>query len=214
MRPRTRSSPTTLDSKPHARPAFRRAALLGLVVLLVGGDQLAKSLAKGALEGHPSVVVARDLLTLGYAENHGIAFSMLGPMPIAVPMLTALTLAVVMLVLVGWQRLPHKRPFDNVGFAMVAAGATGNLINTASVSTVVGDPNPGDRNRKQHSEGHHHDPPLACCLGLGTLRGLWYRDRRNGTPRQSLMLINYLFVSSRFQDLSSRSFPFRQNTGF
>jgi len=103
--------------------------LVSLSVGLVGCDHATKALAVTHLEGRPAVQIVPGVLDLAYTENPDVAFSLLRSIPasvrhgliVAVDGLLVLGLAVLWLV-------RRRRPLlEQLGYAMVLAGAVGNL---------------------------------------------------------------------------------------
>jgi len=67
--------------------------------------------------------------------NEGVAFSAfsgLGPWP-----LILLTVAIMVFVIWLWRNLEHDRTFTEFGYALVLAGALGNLIDRIQLGKVV-----------------------------------------------------------------------------
>jgi len=105
-----------------------------LVVMLVAVDQVTKWLVETRMQMHQQF----DLLpffSLYRTHNRGIAFSMLewvGPWGLVV-----ITILVIGFMLYLWSRLgPHQR-LAGLGFALIIAGAVGNLIDRTMLGYVV-----------------------------------------------------------------------------
>ena len=96
-----------------------------LVIALIGLDQLSKWLAATYLPFHQSVEVI-PFFSLYLTHNTGVAFSMLSDF--GSTGLIVLTLVIVAFMLVLWRRVPADQQLASVGFALVIAGALGNLI--------------------------------------------------------------------------------------
>ncbi len=108
------------------------AATALLIVIL---DQLTKQLAVRHLaENTGSIALIADWLKLTYAENTGIAFGVsLGPQTILVTV-TALILAALLL-FVYFSK--NRQPLFLVTFGLILGGGIGNLIDRATVGSVV-----------------------------------------------------------------------------
>lgn len=99
-----------------------------LAALVAGGvlvaDQVTKAWAVGRLPGDP-IVVIDGVLEFVYAENTGFAFGLFNGTSIGwLLSLVAVAAVIAMAVLVG----RATRWSEVVGFALVAAGAAGNLL--------------------------------------------------------------------------------------
>lgn len=110
------------------------ATLAVLAAFLVAADQWVKHLVETRMTYHQQI----DLLpffALFRTHNEGVAFSMLsGSGPVA---LLALNTAIV--AFVGWLawRSPAHQHWAHLGFAMIVAGAVGNMIDRALLGYVV-----------------------------------------------------------------------------
>ncbi len=113
--------------------AQRRFAF-ALVALLVGVDQLVKWAVEAYLPLQQQVVVL-PVFSLFRTYNDGIAFSMLSG--VGEHWLLALTVAVIAFVAVLWARSTPSRWISQIGFALVIAGALGNLIDRATLGYVI-----------------------------------------------------------------------------
>jgi len=80
------------------------------------------------------VPVIPGVLAFTHVHNRGIAFSLLGGVPVAVPALIALTLLVVLFYnRARWAR----RPLAPSALALISGGALGNLLDRLRVGAVV-----------------------------------------------------------------------------
>jgi signal peptidase II len=105
-----------------------------LIAIGVALDQWIKWLVETHLDMHATVDIL-PFLALYRTHNTGIAFSMLDWM--AGPLLIAITIAVI--AFVTWLALrtePHQT-IGRIGFALVIAGALGNLIDRVWLGYVV-----------------------------------------------------------------------------
>ena len=106
-----------------------KVALALFVVVMIVVDQFTKWLSWTTLAEGERVDVL-PFLAFEHVHNTGIAFSMfegLGRWPL-------LALACVVLVAVAWlwSQLPAGRPLGHLGFALIVAGALGNIIDRAA----------------------------------------------------------------------------------
>lgn len=111
-----------------------RKKLIVLVFVLVILDQLSKWLAEAYLPFHETVYII-PFFSLYLTYNTGIAFSMLdwaGSTGLIV-----LTLIVTGIMIVMWKKLPPHHQLASLGFALVIAGALGNLIDRVTQGHVI-----------------------------------------------------------------------------
>ena len=122
----------------------KRVARLFLVIFtlfLVGCDHATKFAAEGLAPRGPIDVVP-GVLELRYSRNDDTAFSLLhrfgAPMASAAVFLTAVSIAVLAFVLVMWWRRRHDSTRAlHMGFALVVAGAVGNVFDRMTHGYVV-----------------------------------------------------------------------------
>jgi signal peptidase II len=121
--------------------AVKVAAAMIIVLAAAGLDQATKHAARAGLEGNPEVVLVDRVLVLRYVENEG-AFLSLGaglPRPIRTVTFIAFPLVVLGCMIafllkrgaIGWGTL--------AGFALIAGGGAGNLIDRLLRNGRVGD---------------------------------------------------------------------------
>jgi signal peptidase II len=106
---------------------------------LVGCDHASKRAAEAALRNRAPVSIVRNVVDLSYAENRDVAFNALSRLSLHVPAwaLTAFTVMATLAVLIAWiQRRPARWP-EQVGFALVLAGAIGNGLDRLVRGHVV-----------------------------------------------------------------------------
>jgi signal peptidase II len=142
-RPRRRSYEEMVELPPrraatHVFPL--RVAIVLLAVSLFGCDHATKIAAHAALAEGRSVSVVSGLLELRYAANDDTAFSVLHTL--GVPRSPGLLLATSGLALVGllaaWIAARKRASrAQHVGFALVLAGALGNVVDRAVRGYVV-----------------------------------------------------------------------------
>lgn len=112
----------------------RPVPLLLLVVAGVALDQAIKWAVEAFLPLRQVVPVA-PMLALFRTYNEGIAFSFLTGTNVWA--LLALTGGILVFVLYLWRRTPPARGLSHLGFALIIAGAAGNLIDRARLGHVV-----------------------------------------------------------------------------
>ena len=117
-----------------------RAAIVLIALSLFGCDHATKVAAQTSLAGGRTVNVVRGVLELEYAQNDDTAFSLLSHF--GVPRVSALLIGAAALALVSIVALwiaSRKRAtrVQHVGFALVLAGALGNVVDRARHGYVV-----------------------------------------------------------------------------
>jgi signal peptidase II len=103
----------------------RPPAAIAVIVLAVVLDQVVKI----AVETHlplEEAVPLLPVLALYRTYNLGVAFSLLSGMERE--FIVGMRLLIVAFVLWLWRRTAKERPFAHTGFALIVAGAVGNLI--------------------------------------------------------------------------------------
>ena len=113
------------------------AALVGISATVAVVDQLAKSLVAcvigpGGLESRVEVV--GSWLALEYTQNTGAAFGILSGL---VPILTAASIAILMVLLLFYMRQVSPPPRQTVAIGLISGGALGNLIDRVRHGHVV-----------------------------------------------------------------------------
>lgn len=104
------------------------------IVLAVAADQFLKYLVEAFLPFQQAVPVI-PMLALYRTYNYGVAFSMLSGMEGW--FIVGIRLAVVAFVLWLWRRTPKDRFFAHLGYAMIIAGALGNLVDRLLFGYVI-----------------------------------------------------------------------------
>src|SRR4051794_39796460 len=126
-------------SKPPRTFPLRLAIVL-LTLSLFGCDHATKIAAHAELSAGRAVPVVNGVLELRYAENHDTAFSLLYNLGIPrVPSVLFAASAIALgLVVVMWiaSRKRASRA-QHVGFALVLAGALGNVVDRAMRGYVI-----------------------------------------------------------------------------
>ena len=100
----------------------RRLLFWGTAVAVIAADRITKELASGIPEG--GVTLIPGVLGLRYAENRGIAFSLLSGVPRLLGVLSLILIAAGFL----WLRKKELKPFPLFALALMAGGAAGNMI--------------------------------------------------------------------------------------
>lgn len=107
---------------------------MALVAILVGLDQIVKWGVEKLFAYQQSFELL-PVLSLYRTHNQGIAFSLLSGL--GDKWLVALMLVVIAFVATLWARSDPARWLSQVGFALIIAGAIGNLIDRAVLGYVV-----------------------------------------------------------------------------
>ena len=100
----------------------KRLLLWGTAAAVLAADRITKELAPGIPEG--GVALIPGVLGLRYAENRGIAFSLLSGAPRLLGVLSLVLIAAGFL----WLRKKELKPFPLFALALMAGGAAGNMI--------------------------------------------------------------------------------------
>lgn len=132
------------ETPPVAEPAARSrlgviAILLGLVTVpIIALDQASKLYVAGHMALYESIPIVPNWFDITYTRNPGAAFSMFVAMApwVRGAMLLALSVAaiVVLLVLIARSR---RIDINSIAFALILAGAAGNLIDRAMRGQVI-----------------------------------------------------------------------------
>lgn len=106
------------------------------MLLLIGVDQYTKYVAVTHLKYKPAVPVIPDVLEFKYLENRGAAFGMLQNQKVFFIFVALLIVAVIVGLLF---RIPAQKKYTvlHVLLVMIAAGATGNMIDRLHLDYVV-----------------------------------------------------------------------------
>jgi signal peptidase II len=119
----------------EARTLFSRPLPIALFILVaIAADQLIKYLVEAFLPFQEAVPVI-PMLALYRTYNYGVAFSMLSGMEGW--FIVGIRLAVVAFVVWLWRRTPSDRFFAHLGYAMIIAGALGNLVDRLLFGYVI-----------------------------------------------------------------------------
>lgn len=111
-----------------------------LVVALVGCDHATKIVAKITLEGGAPRVIIPGALDLVYTENRDTAFSLLHALtsPAKGPLILLMaSLGIAAVSVAWWKRRRAARLLEHTAFALVIAGALGNILDRFQRGYVV-----------------------------------------------------------------------------
>jgi len=115
----------------------RHLTIAVLSLLTLGLDQGTKIWARSELRGTGGLTVISNYLDLRYYENTGMAFSMGRNLPGGRYIFVAVGLLVLFAVWRLVRQVQHRKTAAEVAFAMVVAGALGNLIDRVAYGHVV-----------------------------------------------------------------------------
>jgi signal peptidase II len=113
------------------------AAAGATAAIVAGADQLTKAVIVAAIGPGSAVsriAVGTDLLALEYAENRGAAF---GVFPGLTPVLTVLSAAVLVGILIHFLRTPNPTMVAVISVGAIVGGALGNLADRVRLGYVV-----------------------------------------------------------------------------
>ncbi len=118
------------------RAAFLSRPLTAVIVILIAVflDQAIKIAVENYLPMEEPVHLL-PVLALYRTYNLGVAFSLLSGMERE--WIIGMRLVIVTFVIWLWRRTPKDRPFAHMGFALIIAGAIGNLIDGIVYGHVV-----------------------------------------------------------------------------
>lgn len=118
------------------RAAFLSRPLTAVIVILIAVflDQAIKIAVENYLPMEEPVHLL-PVLALYRTYNLGVAFSLLSGMERE--WIIGMRLVIVAFVIWLWRRTPKDRPFAHIGFALIIAGAIGNLIDGIVYGHVV-----------------------------------------------------------------------------
>ncbi len=113
--------------------------LFSFVAGLVGCDHATKFAAQSALRGHAPISVVPGLVDLTYTENRDVAFDALARLSLYPPTLVVvgLALAAIGAVVFGWSRRASASWKEHAAFALIVAGALGNVVDRLAHGHVV-----------------------------------------------------------------------------
>jgi signal peptidase II len=116
-----------------------RAGLFVCVACLVGCDHATKLAAEAVLRNRAALPIVPGAVDLTYTENRDVAFDALSRLSLHPPAwaLAVSMAAIACVVFVAWARRRHAGWPEHAGFALVCAGALGNLIDRVARGYVV-----------------------------------------------------------------------------
>jgi signal peptidase II len=126
------------DSAPTARRKYVLFTIFMVISLVL--DQWTKALARADLRPRGpfrAKVIVDGLFDLRYAENPGVAFSMLQDIPGGRIVLTLLAVAAFLLVLYYLHKTPVENTRLHVALGLVGGGAIGNLMDRVIYGKVT-----------------------------------------------------------------------------
>lgn len=134
----TRPGAATSTVRPRWTWRDRRLELV-LIPSLVAADQASKALVRSRIALYDSIEIIEGWLNLTHIENTGAAFGLLGG--VELPYKAALLSIVAVVALLGFALYstlasPHDR-FARFGFALIIAGAAGNLFDRLRFGAVT-----------------------------------------------------------------------------
>ncbi|EUC00473.1 Lipoprotein signal peptidase [Rhizobium sp. CF080] len=118
------------------RVALLSRPLMALIVIVIAValDQVVKIAVENNLPMQEAVPLL-PVLALYRTYNLGVAFSLLSGMERE--FIVGMRVLIVAFVLWLWRRTPKDRPFAHSGFALIIAGAIGNLIDGFAYGHVI-----------------------------------------------------------------------------
>lgn len=118
------------------RVALLSRPLVALIVIVIAVilDQVVKIAVENYLPMQEAVPLL-PVLALYRTYNLGVAFSLLSGMERE--FIVGMRVLIVAFVLWLWRRTPKERPFAHTGFALIIAGAIGNLIDGFAYGHVI-----------------------------------------------------------------------------
>jgi signal peptidase II len=164
------SATAALERGPSASRANRRKYLTFTVFALISLvlDQITKAMARDTLRhGGPKVIVD-GYFDLRYAENPGVAFSMLQDIPGG--LLSLVAVGAFLLVLYYLRKMPVENRRLHVALGLVGGGALGNLVDRVLYGRVT-----DFIVWKARWGGRVHEWPAfnvadaALCIGVGLM---------------------------------------------
>lgn len=107
---------------------------LGIIILMLGLDQVSKWLVRDAMDLGQSIPIISSLMSLTYIENRGAAFGIMAGGRVLFIALTFLLLAFLL-----WYRHQNKHQSFLLGMStgLIVAGALGNLIDRIVKGSVT-----------------------------------------------------------------------------
>ncbi len=113
------------------------AAVAAIAANVAGADQLTKAVIDAAIgpgSATSRIAMGADVVALEYAENRGAAF---GIFPGLTPVLTALSAAILVGILIHFSRTPNPTMVAVISVGAIVGGALGNLADRVRLGYVV-----------------------------------------------------------------------------
>jgi signal peptidase II len=110
-----------------------------LPILIVALDQLSKAIIRATLPLHESVTIIPGLVDFTHVRNTGAAFGLFNSADFPYKAAVITLIAVAALAGIGMYAagLAHGQVLARTGLALIIGGAAGNLIDRATVGSVV-----------------------------------------------------------------------------
>jgi signal peptidase II len=110
-----------------------------LPVVIVAVDQLTKAIIRATLPLHESVTVIPGLMDFTHVRNTGAAFGLFNSadFPFKTPLIATIAVAALVGIAMYAAGLAHGQLLARTGLALIIGGAAGNLIDRATVGSVV-----------------------------------------------------------------------------
>jgi signal peptidase II len=110
-----------------------------LPVVIVAVDQLTKAIVRAMLPLHESMTVIPGLMDFTHVRNTGAAFGLLNSadFPFKTPLIALIAVAALVGIGMYASALGHGQLLARTGLALIIGGAAGNLIDRATVGSVV-----------------------------------------------------------------------------
>lgn len=117
----------------------RKWLILAVFLCTLGCDHATKRAAETTLRDREAVIVVPGAVNLVYRENPGFAFSLERYLPAAArtPLLVGAGVVALAALAVAWRRRRDARWAEGLGWALVAAGAAGNLVDRVARGAVI-----------------------------------------------------------------------------
>jgi signal peptidase II len=169
-------SPTSAQANRRKYVTFTIFALISLIL-----DQVTKVMARQTLKVHGPKVVISGWFDLRYAENPGVAFSMLQDIPGG--FLSLVAVGAFLLVLYYLRRMPAEHRRLHVALGLVGGGALGNLLDRVLYGRVT-----DFIVWKARWGGRVHEWPAfniadaALCIGVGLMVLDMFNTKKQAPP--------------------------------
>jgi len=117
----------------------RRTFYLFVLLLVVGLDQVTKTIVDRLLTLHQSRTLVGGLASLTYVQNRGAAFGLLSDanLPYQAVLFSAVSLAALGAIAVYALSLPPQSRLSQTALALIMGGAVGNLLDRARLGYVI-----------------------------------------------------------------------------